>query len=196
MARLEMLEQSGMSLAQKQACEAVTAGPRGKIPMPMTAWLRNPELAMRAQHLGALLRFDTTLDAKVTELAILVCARHWTSHLEWTAHKRLALEAGLPAEVITALAERRGPNLEDDVQRAVYAVARELMASGRLSDDTYQVGAQQLGTTGMVELVALLGYYTLVALTLNAFELGLPEQWAPELEDRSTDCAALKASAT
>lgn len=183
MTRLEMLEPGSMTPEQQQACDAVTAGPRGKVPAPMRAWLRNPELATRAQHLGALLRFDTTLDAQATELAILVCARHWTAHLEWTAHKKLALEAGLPAEVISDLARRRTPEFSNDVLRAVYVVAQEMMASGRLSDATYQVGTQQLGETGMVELVALLGYYTLVALTLNAFELGMPEMWAPELDD-------------
>jgi 4-carboxymuconolactone decarboxylase len=162
--------------------EAV-AGKRGKVPAPMTGWLPNPELARRAQRLGELLRFDTDLSPALTEIAILVCARHWTSHYEWTAHKRLALAAGVDPRTIADIAARKpGPFLRDAREETVFAVAATLLAQTRLDDALYARGIAVLGTKGMAELVALLGYYCLVALTLNAFELGLPEAHAPELD--------------
>ena len=75
----------------------------------MIAWLRNPELARRGQKLGELLRFETSLEPHLTELAILVCGRHWTSHHEWGAHKRLALAAGLDPQTIADIAARVPP---------------------------------------------------------------------------------------
>jgi len=182
MQRLPMLEPSEMSAQQTAACEAARAGPRGKIPAPMIAWLRNPELARRAQDLGALLRFDTSLTPRLTELAILVCARHWTSHHEWTAHKKLALQAGLDPAAIDAIADRREPAFSEVKEKTVYAISREVLSCGRLSSTHYTEGLQALGERGLVELVAILGYYCLVSLTLNCFEIGLPASRAPELE--------------
>jgi 4-carboxymuconolactone decarboxylase len=183
MPRLEMPPEAAMTPEQAAVCAEAVSGRRGKVPAPMVAWLRNPELARRAQSLGELLRFDTTLEPHLTELAILVCGRHWTSHHEWTAHKAMALKAGVPAEVIAAIAERRVPQLDDARQRAVYDVSTTLLATGRLGGLLYARGVDQLGDRGMVELVGVLGYYCMVSLTLNAFELGLPAAIAPELQD-------------
>ncbi len=180
MPRLGMPER--LTSAQSEVVKEVVSGKRGKVPAPMIAWLRNPELARRGQRLGELLRFDTTLEPALSELAIIICGRHWTSHHEWTAHKRLALEAGLdPRTVDDIAAFRADPYLRDDRERAVFRVASALLAQTRLDDDLYAVGIAVLGETGMVELVAILGYYCMVALTLNAFEIGLPDSFAPEL---------------
>ncbi|MBD9368004.1 MULTISPECIES: carboxymuconolactone decarboxylase family protein [Gammaproteobacteria] len=183
MPRLKPIPDADLSPEQALVCAEARSGPRGKIPAPMIAWLRNPELARRGQKLGELLRFETSLEPRLTELAILVCGRHWTSHHEWTAHKALALKAGLEAGVIADIAARRSPNLQCDRQRAVYEVSSALLANGRIGEDLYESGTAQLGEKGMVELVSVLGYYCLVALTLNAFELGIPENVAPELQD-------------
>ncbi|HBP28127.1 4-carboxymuconolactone decarboxylase [Advenella sp. S44] len=182
MQRLPMLDPSEMSAEQAAACEAARTGPRGKIPAPMIAWLRNPELARRAQDLGALLRFDTSLTPRLTELAILVCARHWTSHHEWTAHKKLALQAGLEPATIDAIADHRAPAFTEVNEKIVYVISREVLSSGQLSPTHYTEGIQALGERGLVELVAILGYYCLVSITLNCFEIGLPESRASELE--------------
>lgn len=168
---------------QAQVCAEAVSGQRGKVPAPMIAWLRNPELARRGQRLGELLRFQTTLEPHLTEMAILVCGRHWTSHHEWTAHKALALKAGLEPRVIADIAARRVPTLADGRERAVYDVSSTLLATGRVPPDLYARAGAQLGERGLVELVAVLGYYCMVSLTLNAFELGLPGGAAPELGD-------------
>ena len=183
MPRLDLPPEEAMTPAQKAACAEAVSGIRGRVPAPMLAWIQNPELASRGQKLGELLRFQTTLEPRLSELAILVCARHWTSHHEWTAHKREGLKAGMDPEVIAAIAARRAPVLADAREQGVYDVSTTLLASGRVPKALYARGVDALGERGMVELVGILGYYCLVALTLNAFELGLPGSIAPELED-------------
>jgi 4-carboxymuconolactone decarboxylase len=183
MARLALPPDDQLTEQQREACAEAVSGIRGRVPAPMIAWLRNPELARRAQRLGELLRYQTTLEPRLSELAILVCARHWTSHYEWTVHKREGLKAGMDPAVVDAIAARSAPVLRDAREQAVYDVARVLLATGRVPQDLHQSGTAALGEQGMVELVALLGYYSLVALTLNAFEIGLPDAAAPELAD-------------
>lgn len=183
MARLSLPPEEAMTPEQKEACAEAVSGLRGRVPAPMIAWLRNPELARRGQRLGELLRYQTTLEPRLSELAILICARHWTSHYEWTAHKREGLKAGMDPEVVADIAARRAPRLRDAREQAVYDIATVLMATGRVPEALYRSGIAMLGERGMVELVGILGYYSLVALTLNAFEIGLPDAAAPELED-------------
>jgi 4-carboxymuconolactone decarboxylase len=178
--RLQMPQ--SLSPVQAEVVTEVVSGKRGKVPAPMIPWLRNPELARRAQRLGELLRFDSALEPELSELAILVCARHWNSHHEWTAHKSIALEAGLDPQTITDIAARKSePHLRSQRERIVYRVAHSLLAQGLLGDALYDEGIAVLGECGMVDLVAILGYYCMVALTLNTFELGLPDAFAPEL---------------
>ena len=172
-----------MTPEQRRACDDVISGKRGKIPAPMIAWIRNPQLAGRIQSLGETLRFETSLGPRLTELAILVCARHWTAHMQWKAHKVYALEAGLAPEIIDAIAAHAVPKFEDEPARAVYQVAIHLLKEGRVSDELYGEAVDALGEPGVVELVALLGYYCLASFTLNTFRLGLPEAIAPELAD-------------
>ena len=183
MSRLEELSNEKMTAAQSEVSAEAIAGKRGRVPAPMIAWLRNPELARRAQRLGELLRYDTTLHPRLSELAILVCGRHWTSHHEWTAHKRLALEAGLSPHVIADVAARRRPKLAGDEERLVHDIALTMLSTGRIPRVLYDQGIHRLEENGMVELVAIVGYYCLVSLTLNAFELGIPGSVATELED-------------
>jgi 4-carboxymuconolactone decarboxylase len=184
MARLSLPPEEELTPEQRAACAEAASGVRGRVPAPMTAWIRNPELARRAQKLGELLRYQTTLEPRLSELAILVCARHWTSHYEWTVHKREGLKAGLDPEAVAAIAARREPGLRDAREQAVHDAASALLATGRLPAALHARATEALGERGLVELVGILGYYSLVALTLNAFEIGLPEAAAPELEDQ------------
>ena len=182
MARLGMPAEQDLTSQQSAVISEVVSGRRGKVPAPMIAWLRNPELARRGQKLGELLRFETTLEPALSELAILICGRHWTSHHEWTAHKKIALAAGVNSRTIDDIAAGKIPIVASPREEIVYQVSTVLLSKGRLDEKLYQHGTEILGEKGMVELVAILGYYSLVALTLNAFEIGLPENFAPELE--------------
>jgi 4-carboxymuconolactone decarboxylase len=184
MARIMMPDDGALTPRQREVCREAVSGPRGKVPAPMIAWLRNPELARRGQMLGELLRFNTSLEPMLTEMVILVCARHWTSHHEWTAHKALALAAGLDAGIVAAIAARAEPVFADDRLALAHRLASAMLRSGRLTDALYAEGTALLGELGMVEIVAVLGYYCWVSLTLNIFELGLPESRAADLDDR------------
>jgi len=168
---------------QAEACAEVTAGPRGKVPAPMYAWLRNPELARRTQKLGELLRYQTTIEPHLGEMAILICGRHWTSHLEWKAHKAHGLRAGLDPQIVADIAARRVPTFSDERARAIYDVATSLFKTHRVPQALYDRAVEHLGERGLAELVALLGYYCLAAFTINTFELGLPESLSQELDD-------------
>jgi 4-carboxymuconolactone decarboxylase len=181
MARIELTPEAQRTPEEQAVCQEAISGIRGRVPAPMIAWLKNPELARRGQKLGELLRYQTTLEPRLSELAILVTARHWTAHYEWTVHKRDGLKAGMDPAVVDAIAERRTPVLRDAAEQAVYDVSITLLATRRVPDALYRRAVEALGERGMVELVGILGYYALVAMTLNVFEIGLPEAFAPEL---------------
>ncbi len=179
--RVRDLAPNEMTAAQRRVAEAAATGKRGRVPAPLRAWLHSPEMGDRAQRLGEFLRYDTSLSPALSELAILVTARFWTSHYEWYAHKRDGLKAGIDPAVIEAIAARRPPGLADPAAQAVYDYATALHERHGVPDAVHAAAVAALGETGVVELVGLLGYYTLVSMTLNAFEIGLPEGETPEL---------------
>ena len=179
--RLPTIEDADMTDAQRRVAAAATAGKRGRVPAPLRAWLHSPEMGDRAQRLGEHLRYDTVLGPMLAELAILVTARYWTAHYEWYAHKRLALKAGLDPAVIDAIADRRAPALGDAKAQAVYDFSTTLHTTRTVPASLYASAVAALGEQGVVDLVGLLGYYTLVSMTLNAFDIGLPEGEQPEL---------------
>ncbi len=176
MPRLPTLSPDEMTDAQRAVYDTISAGPRGSGARgPFNAWLQSPDFADRAQHLGALLRFGTSLSPRLKELAILTVARHWTAQFEWYAHKKFAIEGGLALDIIDALEARRRPDFVNDDEAAVYDFSIELHTTHGVGDGTYANAEKHLGAAGVVELVGLLGYYTLVSMTLNVFEVGLPE---------------------
>ena len=183
MARIQLPPLQEMTAEQKAVYDEAASGRRGRAPAPMIAWLQNPELARRAQKLGELLRYETSLPPRLSELAILIVARHWTSHFEWRAHKQEALKAGIPSVVIATIASRKVPDLATDSERAVYRIATTLLETRAVPDALYQEGVRALSERGVVDLIGILGYYTLVAMTLNTFEIGLPEALQADLTE-------------
>jgi len=180
--RFPDLSRDEMDEAQRRVADEAVAGKRGRVPAPLRAWLHSPELGARAQRLGEFCRYDTVLGPRYSELAILLVARTWTSHYEWYAHKRDGLKAGLEPAIIDAIARRAPPEFgADEKGRAVYDYVTNLLRMHAVPDDIHARAVTHLTVRGVVDLVGLLGYYTLVAMTLNAFEIGLPEGEAPEL---------------
>ena len=163
-----------MTAEQRRVFEDIRAGPRGRVAGPFRVWLRSPGLADRAQKLGAFLRFGTTLRPPLRELAILLTARSWDARYEWQAHEPHALEAGLDRDLIAAVAAGRRPRFADADAEAVHDLCVELHETHGLSDATYAKAQARLGDQGIVELVGLIGYYTMLAMTLNAFRVPLP----------------------
>lgn len=156
-------------------------GAQGRAPRPFTAWLRSPELARRAFSLGEFVRHDTTLAPRLVQIAALVVARHWSAQYLWHTRKQDALGLGLPATAIEAIAKRQVPDFADAAERAVHAFSAALQSQHEVSDAIYRDAVATLGEQGVAELVGVLGYYTLVAMTLTSFELGLPKGAPPEL---------------
>ena len=178
--RIRTIGVEDMTTSQRAAYDEVVAGVRGRMPAPMRAWIHSPEMASRAQRLGGLLRYQTSLPPRLSELAILVTARHWTAHYEWFAHRREAEKAGLESAIIAAIAERRDPPFADEPARLVYAYSKALHETHGVAQPLHDAAVGLLGEQGVVELVGILGYYTLVAMTLNAFDIGLPAGERPE----------------
>jgi 4-carboxymuconolactone decarboxylase len=179
--RLKLLSPGEMSPDQKQTYDESIAGKRGKPPPPMMAWLNSPEMARHATRLGGFLRFDTLFPAKLSEIAILVTARHWTSHYEWYAHKRLALAGGMAPDIIDAIRDRRTPTFDDPKGQMIYDVSKSLHEGHGVSRALYDEAVQVLTERGIVEIIGLCGYYTMVSMTLNTFEFDLPEGQVSEL---------------
>jgi 4-carboxymuconolactone decarboxylase len=179
--RLKLLSPSEMSPDQKETYDESIAGKRGAPPAPMMAWLNSPEMARHATRLGGVLRFDTIFPAKLSEIAILVTARHWTSHYEWYAHKRLALKGGMDPKIIEDIRDRRTPSFDDPKGRMIYDVARSLHEARGLTKTLYDEAVKVLTLRGLVEIIGLCGYYTMVSMTLNTFEFDLPEGEVSEL---------------
>ena len=179
--RLKLLSPGEMNADQKQTYDESIAGKRGAPPAPMMAWLNSPEMARHATRLGGVLRFDTVFPPKLSEIAILVTARHWTAHYEWYAHKRLALKGGMDPKIIDDIRDRRTPHFDDPKGRMIYDVARSLHEGHGLSQPLYDEAVDVLSLRGLVEIIGLCGYYTMVSMTLNTFEFGLPEEEVSEL---------------
>ncbi len=179
--RIKLLSPEEMSPEQKQTYDEAIAGKRGKPPAPMMAWLNSPEMARHATRLGEQLRFNTIFSPDLSEIAILVTARHWTAHYEWWAHKRLALKGGLDPNIIDAIRDRRTPQFENDKARVIYDVAKSLHEDHGVSKTLYEKAVRLLTERGLVEIIGLCGYYTLVSMTLNTFEFELPEGEVSEL---------------
>ncbi|NLD56200.1 MAG: carboxymuconolactone decarboxylase family protein [Burkholderiaceae bacterium] len=174
MPRLSLPHPDSMSPEQRAVHDRIVSGPRGEIKGPLRAALHNPELADRWQALGALLRYRTSLSPRQSELAILVTARHCRSPFEWFAHRSEAERAGWGAEALDALLAGRRPDGLDETEAAIHQYASELNRSHSVSGSTHAACVRLLGERATVELTALVGYYTMVAMTLNAHEIPLP----------------------
>jgi 4-carboxymuconolactone decarboxylase len=153
---------------------ATVTNEEGGLVGPFNAWLHAPDVGARTAELGAMLRFGTSIERRLLELAIITVGAHWKAEFEWWAHSGMARHHGVPDEVIDAIAKGDQPTFESDDDRVVHEVARQLVTTGRLDTSAYDAAQRLLGDQGVVELVALCGYYTLVSFTLNAFTVPLP----------------------
>ncbi|MEA2876919.1 MAG: 4-carboxymuconolactone decarboxylase [Hyphomicrobiales bacterium] len=175
MARLPELDPAKFSPEQKKVHEAILKGPRGKVVGPLKVWLNNPGLAEHAQALGAYARFNSSLPPRLSELAICVTGAFWKANFEWYAHAPMAINAGIDPAAIEAIRVGSTPKLTKSDEQAVYDFASELVRTKRVSSATFERARQELGLTSVIDMVGIIGYYSLVSVTLNAFEIALPE---------------------
>jgi 4-carboxymuconolactone decarboxylase len=178
--RLPVLAEATMSESQRQLLEAIKSGPRGKFTYggPFAVYLHAPEFGALAQELGAFCRYKTELPPRLSEFVILVTAQHWQAQYEWFAHAAIAERAGVGSETIADLRAGRVPKNAPEDERSLYDFITELYATRRVSDANYARVNAMLGDAATVELVGLLGYYALVAMTLNVFRM-MPPPDAP-----------------
>lgn len=169
--RLTPLDEDHMDTAQRDVLREILQGPRGNLDGPFLAWIHSPELAGHAQRLGAFCRYETHLELRLTELAILFTASWWRSQAEWQIHEPIAREAGISEAVIEALRTEKEPTFRRNDERLVYRFGRCLYASKRIDDDLYAEAIEAFGERAVVELVGVFGYYALVAMTLNVFSV-------------------------
>jgi 4-carboxymuconolactone decarboxylase len=179
--RLKDISDDKMSEPQRALRDAIFAGPRGKRPKlngPFAIWMHAPQLGMVAQALGAHCRFKTALSPRLSEFAILTTGAYWRAQYEWYAHAPMAERAGVKPKTIADLKAGRVPKSAPKDERALYDFIKELYRTRRVSDRTYARAHKLLGDSAMIELVAILGYYVLISMTLNVFRAQVPEDSA------------------
>ncbi|SPF81728.1 carboxymuconolactone decarboxylase family protein [Pseudoprimorskyibacter insulae] len=174
--RISFPDPETMTPAQKEVYDQIVSGPRKTLVGPLRAALHNPMLADRWQRLGQVLRFETSLPTHLNELAILVTARRWNSELEWAIHLGDADRAGLDPAIGEAIRTCSAPDFKGDEPACeIYEFARQLVATGNVDDDVYAAIVRRWDEVGAVELTAVIGYYSMVAMTLNVHQVPVPE---------------------
>lgn len=184
MTRLPFITNAELDADQQAVWDCVTNGRRGPakgfinddggLVGPFNAPLHAAATGKNVVALGESLRFDTEIDNRLLELAVCTVGAHWRSNYEWFAHSRLAIKAGVSEEAVAAIERGDDPSFDLADEQAVYNLTRSLLTTGRADDATYRAAHQHVGDRGMVELSQLVGYYCLVSLTLNTFQIDLP----------------------
>ncbi len=164
-----------MTPAQRAVADAIMAGPRKGLRGPFNVWLRSPELADRLQKVGEYLRFSSSLELRLNEMAILMTAAHWRSPFEWYAHAPLAIKAGLAPETVAAIAAGERPTTMRPDEAIIWDFCSQLRENRTVSDATYAAAVAAWGERGVVDLIAVNGYYDAVSMTLNIGEVLPPE---------------------
>ena len=181
--RLKALAESDMSEAQLKAAREFASGPRGSMNPngPNFALLRSPQLMERAQKLGEYLRYNSSIPTRLNEFAILITARQWNAQMEWFSHHELALKAGLSPEVAADLAQGKRPAGMQDDEAIVYQFCKEIHDNKEVADATYKAVVEKFGERGLMDLIGLTGYYTMLAMVLNVTRMALPDGAPPPL---------------
>ncbi len=166
---------------QKKVAATIAAGPRGELRGPFLALLRSPGLAQTVQQVGEYLRFKSPLDRRIAEMATLIAARHWTQQYEWQSHYKHAMKAGLSPAIAQAIAEGRRPQGMAADEEALHDLLTEVLHNHGVCDDTYGRAVRLFGEQGVIELIAVAGYYAMLAMILNVGRKALPAGQEPML---------------
>ena len=172
--RMPPLASEAMSEEQRAAAAELAAGPRGGVRGPFVPLLRSPELMRRLQKVGEYLRYESALERRLGEFAMLVVSRHLTQQFEWQVHYPLAIEAGLAKETADALANGARPCAMREDEAMVYDFCSELLHVHGVAEETYREVSGRLGERGVVDLVGLVGYFITVSLVMNVAHTPAP----------------------
>ncbi|MFI5020258.1 MAG: carboxymuconolactone decarboxylase family protein [Alphaproteobacteria bacterium] len=179
--RFRPLVYEEMTPAQKAMTDHVLAGQRGSMNGPYNVLLRSPEMGDLAQKFGAYTRYNSSVEHKLNEFAILITARFWNSQYEWYAHHKYALQAGISPAVIDDLAAGKRPAAMDRDEAIVFDFCKELLDSRQVSDANFTAAVERFGERGVVDLIGVMGYYHIVSMLLNVDRYPLPEGAQAEL---------------
>lgn len=179
--RLPPLDPASWSAEQRACAQEIIAGPRGALIEPFVPLLRSPELCVHAQRMGEYLRYRSAIGLRLSELAILLTARHWNQQVEWSIHAPIALREGISAAVIDAIAERREPPFEREDERLVHAVVQQSLVERQVNDATWQAAIQAWGEQGVVDLLGIAGYYTMLSFIMTGAQTPPPPDRAMRL---------------
>ena len=182
--RFKALTYDSMSEVQKKAANDLASGQRGRLNIdgPNALLLRSPELMSRTQRVGEYLRYNSAIPPRLSELAILVTARQWTAQIEWMTHAPIAQKAGIDAAVIEDIAAGRRPTGMKDDEAMIYAFCRQLQETKTVDDATFKAVLDKFGENGVIDLVGITGYYTMLAMVLNVARMPLPAGKSPPLQ--------------
>jgi len=172
--RMAEIPLGNMTPAQRAVAEAIMSGPRQRMSGPFNAWLRSPELADHLQKVGEYVRFKTSLDKRLNEMAIIMTAQYWGSQYEWYAHAPLAIKAGLDPAVVAAIGAGQKPDHMKDDEAIVWEFTTELRRDHGVDDAIYAKAVERFGEPGVTDLVAVNGYYDVVSMTLNVARVSPP----------------------
>ena len=187
MTRIKDWKVEDLTSEQKEIHDAIINGPRGHVVGPLRVWLNNPGLARSAQTVGAYARYGTCLSKGLSELAIIVTGRVWSSAFEWEHHAPLAIEGGIDPKHVETISLGKKPIFDNPEQNAVFDFAAEANILKNVSDNTYKRLVDLLGENAAIDIVGICGYYSLISMTLNVFKvLNDTDKWPlPEVKDFS-----------
>jgi 4-carboxymuconolactone decarboxylase len=165
--RLPLPSLESMNEMQRVAANDLIAGPRKGVKGPFIPLLRSPELMSRLQKVGEYLRFNSALAPHISEFATLLVARSWSQQFEWVTHVPLALQAGTSEETIDAIAEGRPPSSMSLAEAMVHEFISQLLNTKGVAQGTYDSAVSEFGEQGVIDLVGIVGYFTLMCMVLN-----------------------------
>lgn len=187
MSRIPAITQEQFTEVQRRLFDAITQSKRGEgsnleafltpeggLRGPFNSFMYSPAIGDITQQLGAAVRYGTSIPPRSRELAILIVAAEWKAEYEFWAHAKIARKEGLPDHIIESVRCEKQPDFSDPTESAVYRFVRELIETHRVSDTLYKEAVQVLEVAGVVELVILVGYYHMISMMLNVFEISLP----------------------
>ncbi len=178
MNRLPEIDEAKLSTEQRSIYDRIMRA-RGHMRGPFAVWLRNAELCENTLKLQEMFASRVKLERRLLEMMILVAARLATAQYAWFIHEPHALKFGISPEIVQAIRARRTPHFTRDDERLVYDITTELNTTRTLSEQSFQRGMAMFGERVMVELVSAIGFYSMVAMTLNAFSVSVPEGKTP-----------------
>lgn len=182
--RLPPTDPTTWTEAQRTCADEIIAGPRGGLISPFVPLLRSPELCTHAQRMGEYLRYRSAIGLRLSELAILVTARHWDQQVEWSIHAPIAVREGVAPDIVEAIADGRTPAFTQADEQIVYEVSRQSLQERRVDDATWAAACAQLGEHGVVDLTGIVGYYTMLSIVMNGAQTPPPPKCPQRLPVR------------